>query len=268
MLIQYVSDLHLEFRGTNFKNLIKPTGDVLIMAGDISAMGTKSDFNNFIKFLKFITPQFKYVLHVAGNHEFYYSDTKGTKNIQCTMQYINKKLKLLESHFNNYKYLDCETITLTINKKKYAFIGASLWAKVCLKDRDKIQKGMNDYNFIYMEDKSSVRKYNITDMQKMYRKHYKYIKDTLEKNKESKTPFILITHHKPVDDTNSAESDIYTQAYESNTYKILKKPIKLAIHGHTHKHYDKTINGIRYVSNPLGYILQPTGFINDLVIKI
>jgi hypothetical protein len=74
-----------------------------------------------------------------------------------------------------------------------------------------------------------------------------------------------LTHHKPIAD---GENNEYTEFYETDITNIIKSPISYAIHGHTHKNYDKTINGVRHLSNPKGYIKQHTNFKKDMYINI
>jgi predicted phosphohydrolase len=265
--IQFISDIHIEFRGIKYKNLFKISGDVLCMAGDICACGNAEDFINFIGFLKYICPKYQHVIHVPGNHEYY---TAGVKKINKThsMQHINDSLKKLENIIPNYHFLNNRMISLVINKKKYYFCGTTLWSNVNPNDYDEVEKRMNDYNYIYYINKSdNLKKFDIKEMTRLYKKNIAYIKRIIENIKNSKDKFILITHHKPVSDTLPSDRDILTQAYESDLTNIITKPFKIAIHGHTHKHYNKVINGIKYVSNPLGYIGQHTGFINNLVLN-
>lgn len=269
--IQYVSDLHLEFRGTKYKNLFKISGDILCMAGDICACGNRRDFNNFTQFLRYICPKYKYVIHVAGNHEYY---TAGESKIDeyCTMQAIDKKLKKIESDIPNYIYLNCKSITLTINDQKCIFIGATMWSYVEPAQHKIVQENMNDFVHIYMQKKTGPKKYTIDDMQSLHKKHVNFIGKAINEAQKKRHPCVLITHHKPIGDTPVNEADILTPAYETDITNIIKSGrescVKLAIHGHTHRHYDKVISGTRYVSNPKGYVNQHTKFIDNIVFKI
>ncbi len=265
MRIQYISDLHLEFRGTNFKNLFKPSAEVLCMAGDICCVADIQDFKIFVEFLKFICPKFLHVIHVAGNHEYYATGVK--VNVQHTMKAVNQKLAKLSKIFPNYSYLDCQTKILTINDKKYAFIGATMWTTIDKKNMNDVQQTMNDYRHIFVQKNNRIVPFTVNDMQILHKKHVGFIKRMIKLLKQNKNiNCVLVTHHKPIGDTKNP--DILTQAYETNITQYIELPIKLAIHGHTHKHYDRTIQGIRYVSNPLGYPKQHTKFVNNLIINI
>jgi predicted phosphodiesterase len=267
MLIQYTSDIHLEFRTLDqipklFKNI---NADVLVLAGDICAINTPEDYEKFIAMLKYYTPKYKHVLHVAGNHEAYCTGMPTTNN--C-MDAVNRKLKSLSKTYPNYIYLNCDTITLTINKKPYMFIGATLWTKVYFKDREEVQTRMNDYECIYLHKDKKVVKFTVADMQKLHSRHALFIKKAIAESVKTKIPAVLITHHKPVGDTTAEKKNILTQAYESDITSIIVAPVKVCIYGHTHVHYDKVINGVRYLSNPIGYPGQHTLYKNDLGVEV
>lgn len=266
LTIGYLSDVHLEFRGNKFTNIIKMKTDILCLAGDICACGNKEDFSYFMNFLKFICPQYKYVIHVAGNHEYY---TAGEKKITKwhTMQGVNARLKSIEKIISNYIYLDCQAVTLTINARPYVFIGATLWAHVDKKNYEDIQNRMNDYAYIYQWKNNKAVRLTVQEMQKIHHRHIEFLASAI--NKFKGLPCIVITHHKPVGDT--VDKDVLTQAYETDITPIIGmrgSTVKYAIHGHTHKHYNKSINGIRYLSNPKGYVGQHTKFIDNVSIKI
>ena len=269
MLIQYLSDFHMEFLEKNYKNKFNFAGDILCLAGDICACGVKQDFDNFIEFLHYICPKYKYVIHVAGNHEYY---TAGAKNItkNQTIEGIDLSFKKISETIKNYIYLNCEIITLQINKKPYTFIGATLWSKIKPSDYENVEKNMNDYVAIYVWKNNKPQKFTVQDMQRLHKKHAAFISKAckITNKQDVKHPTILITHHKPIEDTPDEKRDILTQAYETDITKLITPNIKLAIHGHTHQHYNKIIDGTRYVSNPYGYPFQRTGFQKNLTIKI
>ena len=92
MSFQIASDLHLEFRGENFRGLFKPSAPILLLLGDICACGTIADFKIYKAFIEYIAPKYKLIMHVPGNHEYY---TAGNRKIthDDTVPGINKKIK-------------------------------------------------------------------------------------------------------------------------------------------------------------------------------
>lgn len=72
MKIQYMSDLHVEFQENSryLKNNELPvTGDVLVLAGDILYLRDK--VAPLTKFWKWASGNYRQVLIVPGNHEYY-----------------------------------------------------------------------------------------------------------------------------------------------------------------------------------------------------
>ena len=66
VVIQYMSDLHLERSGYQFA--IDPAASILLLAGDI---GRLHDFEKYAGFIYRCCALFEKVLLVGGNHEFY-----------------------------------------------------------------------------------------------------------------------------------------------------------------------------------------------------
>ena len=274
--IQIVSDTHLEFRGENFKKLIKPSAPILFLLGDISACGTAEPWETYKNFIKFLAPQYEYIFHVPGNHEYYTSNRNIT--LEDTVSGIDSKIKKFAKTIPNLYFLNNTTVRLKINNKTYVFIGTTLWSGVKPSDRKFVQSSMNDYCNLHVSnekpkteaekiDWKPTRKYNTEDMNKLHNKAVKYVSNVLKTIKPDETA-ILLTHHKPIR-TTAIETDRLSQAYETDLVDIIiNKPLKLACHGHTHVKFDKVINGVRCFSNPKGYPSQRTGFNKTCVITV
>jgi predicted phosphodiesterase len=273
--IQIVSDTHLEFRGDNFKNLIKPSAPILFLLGDISACGQKDSWLTYQKFIKYLSPQFKHIFHVPGNHEYYTSNRNIT--LDDTISGIDSKLKKFAKTIHNLNVLNNDTIRLKIGKKTYVFIGTTLWSNVAPYNREYIGSRMNDYSYLFVKNtptktpieksnKSPFRHFNVDDMSKLHIKSVRYVSNVLKKIKPNEIA-ILLTHHKPVRD--KPITDLISQAYETALQGIIiKKPLRLACWGHTHQRYDKVINGVRCISNPKGYPNEVTLHKPDFTVTI
>ncbi len=69
MKIQYASDIHLEFNSnTNYivNNPLKVTGEILILAGDISVINSEKYLEN--PFWDWASKNYKQVIVAYGNH--------------------------------------------------------------------------------------------------------------------------------------------------------------------------------------------------------
>jgi predicted phosphohydrolase len=121
MKFQIASDLHLDqIKEINNESLIKPCGDILILAGDICHAYT---MEKHIDFFKYISEKFRYVLYIPGNHEFYLpNDLLIDRSINETEKYMLKFF----SFYDNIIYLNNKTFSIdNIN-----IIGSCLWEKI------------------------------------------------------------------------------------------------------------------------------------------
>jgi predicted phosphodiesterase len=258
MKIQIVSDLHLEFSGDKITGLIKPVGDILCLLGDICACGNPQDFGIYVNFMRHIAPKFKIVLHIPGNHEYYTTGVpRSDISKNHTISAIDKKLKKFAGTIKNLYYLNNSIFRVMVEKKKYMFIGSALWTYVQPQDKKEIQSGMNDYSSIYTGT-TTPQKFTVDSMISIHKKSVKFIKSAI-KSAEKGEIIILLTHHKPVRDEDINKRKL-SQAYESHLPEIICPPLALAAHGHTHRPYDKIVNGVRIFSNPKGYVNQRTYF--------
>lgn len=79
MKIQYCSDLHLEFRENKTflaKNPIQPSGEILLLAGDVNPFTLIDKHNDFFDF---VSANYDSVFWVPGNHEYYHYDLGNVK---------------------------------------------------------------------------------------------------------------------------------------------------------------------------------------------
>ena len=259
--IQIVSDLHLEFRGNNFKKIITPSAPILCLLGDICACGDGETWNTYKNFIEYISPKYQYVFHIPGNHEYYTQEI----NPKNTFEGINKKLKEFARTIKNLSILNNNCIRITIRDKKYVFIGSTLWSDVPKKYKSLIKARMNDYSMIWKSTPDGVRRFTIDDMIGIHRRSVKYISNAINRT-DSSDSVVLLTHHRPI--RCLPETNIKSYGYETDLPNIIKPPLKIAAHGHTHEQMDRYINNVRIISNPKGYIHQKTKFNPTLVFEI
>ena len=135
MLIQYLSDIHLEFMTKVPK--IKVMADVLCLAGDIGY-----PYSGIYKnFLIEMNKSFKKVFLIAGNHEYYNSD----KYSNHSMDDVNTMIKSL------IKFHKLDNITFLNNSYELyndiIFVGTTLWSNIQSQNMNDICL-MNDFKQI------------------------------------------------------------------------------------------------------------------------
>ncbi len=235
MDIQIVSDIHLELR-KHFPK-IEPKSKILLLAGDIGNLFTEKW--KLINFLSYLNSNWEKVFYVLGNHEYY-------------------NLAVGDASFKYQKLIDkYENITLLNNEsiiyKDNLIIGSTLWS--C----PKIKYGLNDFNLI-----------KGMTLEKMKQLNYEAI-DYINKEIKTKSNFkriIVLTHFPPLtygvsDPKYEVKSNISTLSYFTNKWEkfnlSFENPI-VWVSGHTHWSYDFKKNGIRYISNQIGYPNENTYF--------
>ncbi len=236
MKIQYISDIHLEFRNTILN--IQPLADVLVLAGDIGY-----PFSAIYKeFIGDVSTKFKKVFVVAGNHE-YYNDTK-------TMEEINEQINSVVGEFMNMTFLN-DSYEIY---EGYKFVGSTLWSHI--KDS---RHTINDINAI---SSMTVEFYN-----ELHQVASEFLEEVLQ---DKDIPVIIITHHLPsfalIDDQfKTLDHKNYNQWFASHCDMFFKKPVKVWIYGHTHLPKNTVIQGIPFVCNPLGYPSEQNTLRNEVI---
>jgi predicted phosphodiesterase len=279
MRIQFVSDLHLEFRvGSAEKVIPKVTGDILILAGDICVCGDLGYLGVFEKFLEHYCQKYQQIIHVAGNHE-YYTDVLSP----ITMRVIQNHLRSLGQIYTNYHFLHNKVVcidrtsfrvqyqdeSLPIRASGLCIIGSTLWTNIPVEHFEDVGENMNDYSNIFVTvagNASLITPKYVTDQ---HMNHAAFIRKAV-RNYAGPDRILLVTHHKPYISPSHKE---FSTAYQSNFLERLplesSKKIRAVIYGHTHK-FDNLISRFPFgvFSNPKGYPNQNTGFVDGCVIDL
>lgn len=245
MRIHLLSDLHLEFQ--DFSPATHDA-DVVVLAGDIDLLARGVEWAN----KNFHCP----VIYVAGNHELY----KG---------HLNRTLeKMREKALPHVHVLENDEVVID----GVRFLGTTGWTDFFSTDNvtaalHTAQNSMNDYKQIRMG--ANYRRVKPVDLQQksQFAKHW--LLSNLSTKYQGKT--VVVTHHAPLPECAPGikyEMGHLAAAYVNDWQEFAECNIDIWLHGHTHIGYDKTIEGIRYASNPRGYPFEETGFVNDLILTI
>ena len=225
MLIQFFSDIHLEFGP-----MVPPhtDADVVIVAGDLDIRSSAVEW-----LASFKQP----VIYVAGNHEFWTGD----------LHDVYRELRSVCGRYGIH-FLEQDQFTLD----DVTFLGCTLWSDFAgfsapILDLARVQ--MNDFEFISLNG----RRLEPEDLAEYNQQSLLWLKTALDAS--AATTQVVITHHAPSLKSWGFEPDdpvryIYCNGLDSF---IRERNVALWVHGHTHCRSDYTILNTRVVCNARGY---------------
>lgn len=238
MTLQFVSDLHLRYchnRAFLRENPLEATADVLVLAGDIVSDKQRKKAEPFYELWR---SQFKLVISIFGNHEFY----NGTP----VYAYPRYKKQLAQNHW----LVNNEAITY----ENACFLCTTLWSHVPQTEGWQIEQKINDYHHIYRDKSFSREKITTKETNAYHQLSLNFLYEAA--NEPSKTN-IVISHHLPSEKliVPKWQGSEMRYAYASNLDDLIKKlKADLWIFGHQHESIDEKIGHTRFVANPLGYV--------------
>ena len=253
MKIQYCSDLHMEFHDNMrfMKSLpLEVVGDVLVIAGDVGYLVDTTIPH--LRFWKWASENYRQVLMVAGNHEYY-----NNGDIAAQGESWHKMFLPNVGYYHN-KVVRIDNVD---------FILSTLWSKIPSVDELAIQNGMNDYAQI-LYNKHRLIPQNINDE---FERNLAFIKKSVMESDAER--IVVVTHHLPtfaaIEDKH--EGNVLNAAYATELGDfIADSRISAWIYGHSHHRTDLTIGKAHLVSNPLGYVFcgENTHFDDSAVIEV
>ena len=276
MLVQVVSDLHLEF---NEAPQIKNTGaDVLVLGGDICLAqhlyrhpranadmrnndGHARDAQKYRDFFQYCSDNWDSVIYLMGNHEHYSGRWDRTGEI----------LREETEHYHNILLCDQDRVDFG----DVVFLGCSLWTDFNNGDPLtllSVKDMMNDYRAITENPSEGLyhKLRPITTFNK-HKSDLEWLSVQLSLLKDRKV--VVCSHHAPSHQSihrDYANQHIMNGAFVSNLDGfIMDHPqIKLWTHGHVHNVFNYTIGDTRVVCNPRGYPGEISGWNPDTIIEI
>lgn len=254
-----MSDLHLEFWPDLRKHKTyepeKTPNDkdtVLLLAGDIH-VGKKA-----LSWIEDRIDQYKEVIYILGNHEFYHHDYKGIldfwQDIALKEDYVEKFTFLEKDWYYN-------------DNEGYRIFGATMWTNVTDPyDVWAAKKRMADYNVILIKDRGvgKHRPIHVLETNQIHKDTIIELEKGLKKPYNGKT--IVMTHHLPHEVCvherfkNNPLNPYFTQNLDDIIYKY---NIDVWCHGHTHCNVNTEIHGTKILCNPRGYF--GTGLNQDYI---
>ena len=247
--ILFGSDLHLEFQRGFLHSVGEiPTGDILLLAGDIFTPWAMDDRSTQLahSFFREVSSKFDNVIMIMGNHEHYYG-------------YFIDTVELINDHIGEY-----ENIVLlnnqTIDIGDVSIFGSTMWTDVKQNDplvSMDVQQRMMDYAYIrYTTDyPEKIRLHHTITENRFSRKK---LTEFISRAEEAGKFPIIMTHHAP---SWRCVSDMYVLDVMSYGYAntglddLLEIfPEFVWIHGHMHRRYSQRMGNGLVMCNAYGYI--------------
>ena len=239
MRIQFVSDLHLEFK----ENLayvqsipFEVTGEILILAGDTFYLKDRTMPN--IKFWKWASQNYQQVMLVPGNHEFYNNGDVSVREDSWQYMFLDN----VGYYYNKVVRIGDVDIVLS-----------TLWSHIPAENEFNVFRGMNDFGQI-LYDKHRLR---IEDFNAEHEKCLAFIKQSVLES--TAKHIVVVTHHLPTFQAVAKEriNDSMNNAYVTELSNfIADSRIDYWIYGHSHKNIDTEIGTTKIISNQLGYLFN------------
>ena len=236
MILQYCSDLHLEFsENKQFLNQhpLQSKADILIMAGDIvpfTEMDKHKDFFNYI------SDNFKLTYWLPGNHEYYYSDA--SERSATVHEKIRDNIFLV----NN----------ISIRQDDVMLIFSTLWSKISLVNEWQIERSISDFQVI----KFNGHFFSASNFNQLHSESLDFIRKELSQNNTCKT--VVITHHVPtfLNFPLQYKGSILNEAFVVELFPLIESShINYWIYGHHHSNTpDFTIGNTILLTNQLEYV--------------
>ena len=255
MKIQYASDLHLEFEQNKRyieQGGIKPVGDVLVLAGDVSYLGDRKMRKR--PFWDWCAEHFRETFVVPGNHEYY-----GGFDIGRTM--ANYELEVRQ----NVHYLNNRSVVLG----DVELFFTTLWTRIDPVRLWQVQCGMNDYRLA----KLSGKRFCANDVDGLHQRCVDWLTEALASSDAAHK--VVVTHHCPTmrSEFNSYPGGALNSAFQVDMDAFIEgSGVDCWIYGHTHfgGGSGTRIGETILLCNQLGYVFQDEqlrGYVPDAVIE-
>lgn len=242
MKIQYMSDLHLEFKdnATFLSQLpLKVAGDVLVLAGDIIYLGNSEMERS--PFLKWAADHFEQVLLVAGNHEFY-----GGRDMAAGGASWEYKLAGNVGYYHNRM----------VGIGNVDFILTTLWSHIPPEQERLINTYLNDFHKITF----SGHQLTTADYNAEHARCLAFVRQAVEGSKARRR--VVVSHHVPTllcspPKLRTIKDGQLLSAFTVDLSDYIRHaPIDAWIYGHSHANFSVSLGGTRVVSNQLGYVFR------------
>ncbi|AXK67092.1 metallophosphoesterase [Burkholderia sp. IDO3] len=259
MKIRVLSDLHLESNQPD--TIVHADADLVVLAGDI---------HNHAEGLRWAAETFDPgvpVVYVPGNHEYYDGEfgalETAMRDAAHTIDHVH--------YLNNGVYVDPQ--------ERFRVLGTTLWTDFSLfgADAASIARSIEAGERVMLDFKGLIqvtwphnaalhaggepeRDFTPADAIALHRQSRAWLEARLATPFAGKT--IVVTHHAPHLRSLAERyaEDLASAGFVTDMAELVRPPVDLWIHGHTHTSFDYvTDSGTHVVCNPRGYVHRRTG---------
>lgn len=236
MLLQYASDLHLEFLENKAflkKNPLQLVGEILVLAGDIVPFYQLDRHKDFFNWLG---DHFAQTYWLPGNHEYYHSDImqhsgRVQENIRSNVTLVNN---------------------VAVQHGPVRILFSTLWTYINPAHEWQIERSMSDFQVIRKERYLfSTGKYN-----QLHEQALSFVKEELAKPFNG--PTVVATHHVPtyLHYPEQYKGDLLNEAFAVELFPFIETSgIHYWLYGHHHSNTPPfTIGQTTLLTNQLGYV--------------
>ena len=268
MKFRVISDVHAEFFSLGELGLQLPVmpeehDTVLLIAGDLGVAGKPA---SYVPFATEMSKRFKYVAHIAGNHEFYggsFVTVRDTINQEYRDAGISDNVGMFEREI-----LEFDDVRV---------IMATLWTDFDGGDPISIMEAanfMNDYRMIRTGQAAEPLKFQLTpqDTYENFKISRDFIFEEVANAKADGKRVVVMTHHAP---SRLSISPQYANAPSNGAFvsdlsnEILDADCDMVwIHGHVHQNQSYILGKCEVICNPHGYGNENPYFNPELVFEI
>ncbi len=238
MLIQFASDLHLEFPANKkFLKLhpLQPVGEVLILAGDIVPFAM---MDKHLDFFSYLSDNFETIYWLPGNHEYYQFDIAEKSGV------LNEKIRSNLFLVNN----------TSVFHKNTKLIFSTLWSKVSDGHQWQIERSMNDFYQI----KNKGFRFSAEAYNQLHEDSLAIIQKELNSVKDETVA--VFTHHCPtfLNYPVQYKGDLLNEAFAVELFDLIEtSKIDYWVYGHHHSNIPEfSIGNTKLITNQLGYVQQ------------
>lgn len=236
MILQYCSDLHLEFRDNRdfLKSYpLQPQGDILLLAGDIVPFAMMENYNDFFDW---VSDHFNLTYWLPGNHEYYHGDAAKRSGT------VHEKIRSNVHLVNN----------ISFQQDQVKLVFSTLWTKIGISNQWDIERGMSDFHLI----KFNGSRFSAENFNQLHLDCRRFLQQEINKCVDGKT--VVISHHVPsfLNYPEKYKTDTLNEAFGVELFDFIESSkIDYWIFGHHHHNMlPFTIGCTSLLTNQLGYV--------------